>query len=277
MRVRLLSIVVVLLVVGSLILLPRVIKKNPPPQNLPEPESEEAKPINIDSYLKQAQAFIERSSLLEAKEIYRKIMDMPLSSEQMALVQGRLEDLNVNILLSGINIAQSVIYEVQPGDALINIAKKFNTTVDAITKANNINTDIIYPGMKLRVLNGKFSIFIDKSQNTLLLKLNDEIIKTYTVSTGKNNSTPTGTYKVINKIVNPPWYKDGKEIPPTSPENILGSRWIGLDIKGIGIHGTTQPDELGRQITEGCVRLKNKDVEEIYSLIPLDTEVTIVD
>jgi lipoprotein-anchoring transpeptidase ErfK/SrfK len=136
---------------------------------------------------------------------------------------------------------------------------------------------MIYPGMKLRVLNGKFSILVDKSQNILILKFNDDVVKTYNVSTGKNNSTPTGTYKIINKIINPPWYKDGREIPSTSPENILGSRWMGLDMPGIGIHGTTQPEEIGKQITEGCVRMRNNEVEEAYSLVPLDTEVTIVD
>ncbi|MDD5618310.1 MAG: L,D-transpeptidase, partial [Candidatus Omnitrophica bacterium] len=104
-----------------------------------------------------------------------------------------------------------------------------------------------------------------------------EVIKTYNVATGKNNSTPVGTYKLINKIINPPWYKDGRKIPPTSPENILGSRWMGLDLPGIGIHGTTQPEEIGKQVTEGCVRMRNNDVEEIYGLVPLDTEVIIVD
>jgi lipoprotein-anchoring transpeptidase ErfK/SrfK len=274
MKVRLLSIVVILLVLTSLILLPMVIKKNSTVNNSQQPVLEQ---VNIDSYFKEAAAFIVRGSLLEAKEIYQKVMNGQLSSEQMALTQAKLEDLNVKILLSGISIPQSTTYEVRPGDALINIAKEFNTTVETIIKANNIKNNIIYPGMKLRVLNGKFSIFVDKSLNILTLKLNDDIIKTYNISTGKNNSTPTGTYKIVNKIINPPWYKDGKEIPPTSPENILGSRWLGLNVSGIGIHGTTKPEEIGQQITEGCVRMKNNDVEELCSLIPLETEVTIVD
>lgn len=281
MKIRVLSIVVILLVLASLILLPIIIKKGSSARSsgqppLPEPTDVSAS-VNIDSYLKEADAFIEHGSLLEAKEIYRKVMDMQLSSEQMLVVQALLEDLNVNILLSGINIPESVIYEVKPRDALVNIAKQFNTTTEIIAKANNIKDNKIYPGMKLRVLNGGFSIFVDKSQNILILKFNDDVVKTYSVSTGKNNSTPIGTYKVANKIINPPWYKNGREIPPTSPENILGSRWMGLNLSGIGIHGTTQPDEIGKQITEGCVRMRNKDIEEVFSLVPLETEVTIID
>ncbi|MDD5292263.1 MAG: L,D-transpeptidase family protein [Candidatus Omnitrophica bacterium] len=280
MRVRLLSIAVIVLVLTSLVLLPIILKRGSVSRDLESQQSDAeyvSKSVNIDSYLKEADAFAEKGSLLEAKEIYQKLTDMELSSEQMTIVQAKMEDLNIKILLSGINIPQSVIYEVKPGDALIDIAKEFNTTVDAVALANNIKNKMIYPAMKLRVLNGKFSVFVDKSQNILILKFNDEVIKTYSVSTGKNNSTPIGTYKIINKIIDPPWYKDGREIPPTSPENILGSRWMGLDLPGIGIHGTTRPDEIGKQITEGCVRMRNKEVEEVFSLLPLGTEVIIVD
>jgi len=235
------------------------------------------KQTQVISYLKEAEAFIERGSLMEAKEIYERLMSMSLPSEQLGLVQSKLEDLNVKILLSGINIEQSKIYEVKSGDVLINIAKKYNTTVESIVRANNIKNNIIYPRMKLRVLDGKFSIFVDKSQNILILKLNGEVTKTYIVSTGDNNSTPIGTYKITSKLVNPVWYKDGKAIPASSPENILGSRWLGFDLPKYGIHGTIEPENIGKQITAGCVRMINEEVEELFSLVPAGTEVTIVD
>jgi lipoprotein-anchoring transpeptidase ErfK/SrfK len=111
----------------------------------------------------------------------------------------------------------------------------------------------------------------------LFLKNGDEILKTYVVSTGKNNSTPAGNFKIVNKQPNPTWFKAGAIVPADSPENILGTRWLGLDIKGYGIHGTTQPQELGKQVTLGCVRLRNEEVEELYDIVPLGTEVTIVD
>ncbi|MDD5005026.1 MAG: L,D-transpeptidase family protein [Candidatus Omnitrophica bacterium] len=272
MKPRFLIIIAILLVVLISVLLPRFIKRD-----MTSRAQDGTAQVNIDSYLKQADAFTEHNSLLEAKEIYKKVMDMSLSSEQMSAVQAKLEDLNIKILLSGVNNEQSQVYEVKPGDTLIDISRDFNVTVDSIIKANNIKDNMIYPAMKLKILKGKFSIYVDKSQNILLLKFNDEVIKTYNVSTGKNNCTPVGTYKIVNKILNPPWYKDGKKIPPSSPENILGSRWLGFDIPGYGIHGTTQPDEIGKQITEGCVRMRNSDVEEVYSLVPVNTEVTIVD
>ncbi|MFC1709849.1 L,D-transpeptidase family protein [Candidatus Omnitrophota bacterium] len=282
MKNRTLIIGIVALVFLCLIFLPKLIKQGSSvgiqselDQQMPrlaEPRAE-----NVASYIKEAETFIERGSLLEAREMLQRLMTMSLTSQQLEAIQKKLENLNIKILLSGINIDESQIYEVKSGDVLINIAKKYNTTVESIVKANNVKNNVIYPGMKLRVLDGKFSIFVDKSQNILILKLNDGVIKTYSVSTGDNNSTPIGTYKITTKLVDPVWYKDGKAIPATSPENILGSRWLGFDLPKYGIHGTTEPDKIGLQITAGCVRMRNEEVEELYSLIPVGTEATIVD
>jgi lipoprotein-anchoring transpeptidase ErfK/SrfK len=77
--------------------------------------------------------------------------------------------------------------------------------------------------------------------------------------------------------MNPTWFKAGAVVPAASPENILGTRWMGLDKPGYGIHGTTDPQSLGKQVTQGCVRLSNRDVEELYTIVPLGTEVTIIE
>ena len=110
-----------------------------------------------------------------------------------------------------------------------------------------------------------------------MLKCDEEVFKTYVISTGKNNSSPVGTFKIVNKIANPTWFKAGVAVPPTSPENILGTRWMGFDLAGFGIHGTTEPQFLGQQVTQGCVRMANPEVEELYIMVPVGTEVTIVD
>jgi lipoprotein-anchoring transpeptidase ErfK/SrfK len=77
--------------------------------------------------------------------------------------------------------------------------------------------------------------------------------------------------------VNPTWYKQGAVIPAGSPENILGTRWMGFDLPAYGIHGTTEPQSLGKQVTQGCVRMSNADVEQLFIIVPIGTEVTIVD
>ena len=121
------------------------------------------------------------------------------------------------------------------------------------------------------------NILVDKSDNRLLLKDDQKILKTYIVATGKNNSTPTGTFKIVNKLENPTWYKAGAVVPPDSPDNILGTRWLGFSLQGYGIHGTTQPETIGKQASSGCIRLLNEDVEELYSIVPTGTKVTVQD
>jgi lipoprotein-anchoring transpeptidase ErfK/SrfK len=140
-----------------------------------------------------------------------------------------------------------------------------------------LTSNIIRPGDELKINTCRFSLVVDKSQNIMFLKREGQVIKSFVVATGKDNSTPTGTFKIVNKLVRPTWFKTGAIIPPDSPENILGSRWLGFDLKGYGIHGTTDPAGLGRQITLGCVRMKNEEVEDLFDLVPVGTEVTIVD
>jgi lipoprotein-anchoring transpeptidase ErfK/SrfK len=166
---------------------------------------------------------------------------------------------------------------VQKGDSLTKLAKRFNTTVELISKANGLKDANIRIGRRLKITRVKFSISVDKSQNILTLKADENVFKTYRVSTGTNFSTPTGSFKITTKIIDPPWYIKGAVIPAGSPQNILGSRWLGITEPRYGIHGTTEPQSIGKQVTAGCVRMVNSDVEELYDIVPVGTEVVIVD
>ncbi len=220
---------------------------------------------------------VREGKLLDARGLYKKLLTEYPESNLVKDIRAELDRLNMRILFSPIPTENSVFYEVKPGDTLNKIAKDFGTTVELIMKSNNLANTIIRPEMRLKVSKAKYSIFIDKSQNILMLKANDEVFKTYTVSTGADNRTPTGTFSIKNKLIDPTWYKAGAVVPPDSPENILGSRWIGLTVLGYGIHGTTDESTIGRHITEGCVRMRNREVEELYSVVPVGTEVTIID
>jgi lipoprotein-anchoring transpeptidase ErfK/SrfK len=212
-----------------------------------------------------------------ARNVCQSLIERFPSHQNIGKIQNELWDLNLKVLLSPLKTENSFFYEVKKGDTLTKIAKEFNTTVGLIKRCNGLLSDKIIPGQRLKIIKGKFDVVVDKSQNTLTLRLNNKIIKVYKVSTGVNNSTPVGKFKIVNKIINPVWYKQGAVVPPDSPENILGSRWLGLSIKGYGIHGTTQPETIGRYITKGCIRMLSKDVEELYDILPVGTEVTIVD
>ena len=122
------------------------------------------------------------------------------------------------------------------------------------------------------------SILVDKSDNTLRLLDGAQAIKVYPVATGKNNSTPVGIFKITSKLEDPTWYKPGGGIyPPGDKGNKIGTRWMGISKAHYGIHGTTEPETIGQQVSDGCVRMKNKDVEELFKLVAPGTPVTIQD
>ena len=235
------------------------------------------KGVSLNELILLAKTAEEKNELLQEKDAYKRLIDEFPSNEQVATWQKKLGDLNMRIIFSSIAYPSCKVYEVGSGDTLAKIAKQFNTTVELITRSNNLSSDRILPGRKLKIWTAPFTLVIDKSQNILILKSNEEILKTYIVSTGMNNSTPAGTFKIINKLTNPVWYKPGVVLPPESPENILGSRWLGFDLSDYGIHGTTDPGSIGKQATQGCIRMLNQEVEELYSILPIGTEVTIID
>lgn len=238
------------------------------------------------SSLKKAEEAFDKGRLLEAKTLYQNMIDTLEDVDKIRKAQKRVEEINIKVLFSSIMDECSTEYIVNYGDTLMKIAKKFKTTVNLIKRANGLDSNIIRPDQKLKIHTCQVSLVVDKSQNLLFLKRKGVVIKTYVVSTGENNSTPVGTFHIDrNKLVDPTWYKTGAIIVPDDPENVLGSRWMGLEgvsasgveIKGYGIHGTISPDDLGKQITLGCVRMKNEEVEELFDIVPTGTEVVIID
>ena len=195
-------------------------------------------------------------------------------SKQISTIIGNL---NVKRVEASAITGDSVQYVVQPGDTLTAIAKKYKTTIELIKKINGLESDLIKIGQKLKVMVAEFSITVDKARNELILKKNGKPFKTYTVATGKNNSTPVGTFKVEERMVKPVWYKVGAVVSPDSEEYELGARWIGLSVEGYGIHGTSDETTIGGQVTQGCVRMYNADVIELFDIVPSGTEVVIID
>lgn len=218
------------------------------------------------------------NDVIKARQVYQEILKNHPEAENIAAIQQELEYLNLDIIFSGVSVPQkTTTHEVATGDTLGRIAKQYGTTVALIKKSNNLKSDVIRIGQKLRVWTGQFNIFVDKSQNILILKDGNEVVKVYDVSTGENNSTPVGTFKITTKLVDPVWFNRGVVVPPESPQNVLGSRWLGFDLPGYGIHGTIEPESIGRQVTAGCVRMRNEDVEELYDIVPAGIEVVVVD
>lgn len=120
-------------------------------------------------------------------------------------------------------------------------------------------------GKKISKSNESISILIDiNEENLYVIDTNkNKILKIYNVAVGKNATpSPTGTWKVIDKAM----WSGG-----------FGTRWIGLNVPWgmYGIHGTNNPDSIGKPVSHGCIRMHNRDVEELYKSIKINTTVII--
>jgi len=198
-----------------------------------------------------------------AAEYLRIALSGQLAEEQRKPLQEKLDELTSTELISN----SATLYTVEPGDALQRIANRHAIPAELIARMNNIgDPNLIRAGEKFRVLQGPFHIVVEKSKFTLTVYMGDKYFKSYRVGLGKDDSTPEGVYKVEDKIKNPDWFRPGRVVRFGDPENPLGTRWIKFS-KGYGIHGTSEPETIGTQASEGCVRLLNKDVEELFDLV----------
>jgi hypothetical protein len=102
---------------------------------------------------------------------------------------------------------------------------------------------------------------------------------TYPVGLGRDVTTPTGSFRVANMIMNPDWYNRGDVVPAGAPNNPLGNRWMGLgDANGAtpyGIHPTAEQESIGGNDSQGCVRMRPADAVALFDLIRIGTPVRI--
>jgi len=223
----------------------------------------------------KAKGLESQGAYLEAKEIYESLLKEGGLGKKTRSIQREYDALRMKIFFSAVEIPNSFFHPVIAGDTLYELAKKYGTTVELLEKSNGISEGRIYPGMKLKVPRAQFSIAIEKHANRLTLLADGQLLKRYRIATGADGSTPAGTFKIVNKLKDPTWFHAGAIVPPDSPENILGSRWLGFDLAGYGIHGTTLPGTIGTQASKGCIRMLNADVEEIYALVPIGAQVVV--
>ncbi len=123
---------------------------------------------------------------------------------------------------------------------------------------------------------------ISLSRRRVTLYRGNAPIKSYPVAIGRPGwETPTGNFRVIQMKKNPIWIHPwtGKAIPGGHPRNPLGKYWIGFWTDGtnyIGLHGTPNPETIGRAVSHGCIRMYNKDIQELFNQVDAETLITVL-
>jgi len=169
---------------------------------------------------------------------------------------------------------------VESGDSLISIRKRYLATrpearlCTGLIERSNRLSGVLQPGQKLRIPSSPVRVVVDLEARWLLYFLGEEVAAAWPVGIGRpGEDTPPGEYTAIEKTERPSWMKVGQEpIPFGDPRNPLGTRWIGWAHQGgkttYGFHGTKDPGSIGRADSDGCVRLLNEDVEELFQILP---------
>ena len=118
-------------------------------------------------------------------------------------------------------------------------------------------------------------IVVSITDRKLAVLESDRVLKIFPTAVGAPESpSPVGAYKIVNSIPDPTWYYKGKIVGP-GKSNPLGTRWLGLSIAGYGIHGTNVPSSIGHNASHGCVRMRNRDVEELFGMVGVGDRVEL--
>jgi lipoprotein-anchoring transpeptidase ErfK/SrfK len=118
-------------------------------------------------------------------------------------------------------------------------------------------------------------VLVSIADRRLAVMEGGEVLAYFPVAVGAAVSpSPTGEFEIVNRVANPAYYHDGVVVE-ASENSPVGTRWIGLNLKGYGIHGTNAPRSIGRAASHGCIRLRNRDVERLYAMLRVGDLVSI--
>ncbi len=110
-------------------------------------------------------------------------------------------------------------------------------------------------------------IVVSLPDHKLAVLEDDRVLKVYDTAVGAPvTPSPTGDFTIVTRVSHPTWYTKGRTVPPGAA-NPLGTRWLGLSAKGYGIHGTNRPSSIGHDASHGCIRMRNRDVEELFEMV----------
>lgn len=249
-----------------------------------------ATPVPVGDVLATAAAKQEAGELIAARKLlYDALASGKLPGDQIDRAKQQITAINETVVFSSKKFSNdpfATTYTVKSGDRLSKIATRFDITVDLIKRINNITDERkLQAGKTLKIIQGPFTAVVNRSTFTIDLYIGPPgesgsmFVRSYRVALGKDNGTPPGGWMVEagKKQKNPKFWGAGglPMMEADDPQNPLGEYWIGLtgtdgdavDKQGYGIHGTIDPDSIGKQASMGCIRLINEEAAVVFELL----------
>src|SRR5262245_5382060 len=256
--------------------------KGAAPERSAEPAAARA-PERIAAAVASAESLRKSGELPQAAQaLVRQLETMAAEKApvaEMRPVAEALDGVNKELVFNPAGTWRSEKLVVEKGDSWHRIAKKFAAArgvhhgIGLLRAVNRKTGDLLVPGDRLRIPTDPLRVVVHRASFVAFTYLGDVIVRVYPVGIGREDAeTPTGKFVIGEKVANPVWWKPKPPIPAGDPRNPLGARWLGFRADGqdlaYGIHGTEREDAVGTRVSEGCIRLHNRDVVELYDLIP---------
>lgn len=240
-----------------------------------------ADPAKAAGDLKAGLEALNKGDLIAARQLLSRACKTGLPPADDRQAREKLADLANQTLFSkrffrDDPLAASVT--IQPGDTLGKLAGRYRLTEDLLALINGIqNKNLIRLGQRLKVVHGPWHAVVSKTRHTMDVYLQDKYIRSFPVALGMDGSTPTGLWKIANSQQDPAWTdpRTGHRWHSLDPDNPIGEYWIGLEgidgeavgQAGYGIHGTIEPETIGKDVSMGCIRMLPDDVALAYKLL----------
>ena len=262
-------------------------RKAAEPTKTKKPEALSTKPRQTtDAEFDKAKSLYESGKPFEARGLLTRIILATPEGKKREEVRKCLDLINRKLFFSRAPSPDCTYHKVERGDNLAAIAKSAGKDYyfsHLIMLVNGIKEPRkLRIGKKLKIPQGKFSALVQKRAYRLIVFFSGHYIKEYPIAVGAPASpTPVGEFVVGVKQAEPTWTTPEGEVHKFGhPKNILGTRWIGFvetrERDGYGIHGTAEPNTIGKNISNGCVRMHNRDVEEVFGMLMSGDLVKIV-
>lgn len=259
------------------------------PTNLTTPSTERPRSSGNSNRITSLEE-LARTNPIEARQQLTDLLTSgTLGTSEATRVRAELTKLGEVLLLDPSVIPQDPFvgrYVVDDGDSLSRIRRNANVSAEwmMIQRINRLaNPNAIRVGQSLKVPVGTFHAVVSKSDYVMDLFIENEhgrvVVASFPVGLGEYDATPTGRFVVRenSKLVNPQWRnpRTGEFFYSDDPENPIGERWIGIkgtdptntELLGYGIHGTIDPDSIGRMESMGCIRMHDADVKLVYDAL----------
>jgi hypothetical protein len=243
-----------------------------------EPASEQ----RVAALIAAGKRALEAGDPVTARSHFSDALASGVGEPERSMLRGELTRIGTETIFSQRVFADDPLtdrYVIQAGDTLGKIAKAHSVSDDLLADINGIkNKNLIREGQSIKIVRGPFHARVETDAHSMGIYIDNTFVRQYRVGLGLDNGTPTGVWKVGTKLKDPTYYPPrggSRIIPPHDPENPLGGYWIGLSgVSGealgqlrYGIHGTNEPETIGKSVSLGCIRMYNEDVKQVYSYL----------